>query len=88
METEVGERSRPSSDFSEFGEGVVEDHEERTVDVTNRGLGGTREAGSSGEDSYKWETSSLEADSRVRSSAFVCWRSLDMARRGRGGVGR
>ena len=85
MEREAGERSRSDSDFSELGEGVKGDHEERAVDVMKRGLGGARETGSSAEVSY---TSSFEVNICVRSSAFVWWRSLDMARREKRGAGR
>ena len=91
MEAKVGERSRSDSDFSELGESVLEDQGERTADVMKCGRGGAREAESSAEDSYKWETSSLEVDTCVRSSALVCWRSLDIIRGGgkreRGGGG-
>ena len=53
MEREMGELSRSDSDFSEFGERVMGDHEERAADVIKRGRGGAREAESSAEDSYK-----------------------------------
>lgn len=80
MEGGVGERSRSDSDFSELGENAVGDQGARRADVMKLGRGGAREAESSAEDSYKWQTSSLEVDTRVRSSALVCWRSLDIVR--------
>jgi hypothetical protein len=83
MDAKVGERSRSESDCSGFGEGAMEGDEERRTGVMKGGRGGAREAESSAEDSYKWETSSLEVDAWVRSSAFVCWRSLDILGRER-----
>jgi hypothetical protein len=87
MEAEVGERSRSDSDFSEFEERVVDDQGGRTAAVMKLGRGGAREAeSSSAKYSFKWETSSLEVGTCVRSSAFVCWRSLDILRREKGQV--
>ena len=48
----MGERSRSDSEFSEFADGVLDDHEERSMDVIKRGRGGAREAESSAEDSW------------------------------------